>query len=137
MAAIGGMGIQLPTQWPPGQADLKRFWEELIATESAQGALDWEPVFREGVSYSLRARRPAGGSRALFAMVDIILQDQWWLSVCFYEDDISDPEERGQAIPGGLLGENGYCFDVAEPDADLLAYLKARLEEAGRAALGS
>jgi len=137
MTATEGMGVQLPTPWPPGQAGLRRFWEDLLAAAPDEGALDWEPVFREGISYSLRARRPDGASRPLFALVDIIPQDQWWLSVCFYEDEVSDPEERGLAIPGGLLGENGYCFDVDEPDAGLLAYLKARLEEARRAALGN
>ena len=47
---------------------------------------------------------------------------------------ISDPEERGELIPGGLAGSDGYCFDMFEDDKVLAAYLAERLDEAGRAA---
>jgi hypothetical protein len=53
-----------------------------------------------------------------------------WLSVCFYPDMITDPEEKGVLIPLGLLGEDGYCFDLEEWDADYLQYLETRLNEA-------
>ena len=53
-----------------------------------------------------------------------------WFSVCFYGDMITDPEERGEVIPGGLAGSDGYCFDIYEADDASVSYLKARLEEA-------
>ncbi|MFP4445414.1 MAG: hypothetical protein ACLFPD_04115 [Desulfosudaceae bacterium] len=86
---------------------------------------------RPGISYSLRGACPAH-DRKLFVMVDIIDDDpaNRWLSVCFYGDMISDPEERGDLIPGGLLGEDGYCFDMDEEEESLTAYLLARIDEA-------
>ena len=89
---------------------------------------------RPGVSHSLRAylNESEENSSGLFALVDIIDDDpeSRWLSVCFYEYTITDPEERGNMVPLGILGEDGYCFDVTEHDADLLAYLKNRIDEA-------
>lgn len=91
---------------------------------------------RPGVSYSLRAGRSGedgtgGGEPALLALIDVIDDpDGPWLSVCFYEDLISDPEDRGEMIPGGILGEDGYCFNLENRDPELLEYLRARLDEA-------
>jgi hypothetical protein len=56
--------------------------------------------------------------------------DSRWLSVCFYPDMITDPEERGNIIPLGLLGEDGYCFDYDEWNEEFLRYLETRLDEA-------
>jgi len=101
---------------------------------------DGETVFsfkaRPGVSYSLRAAYRSASDTSdigsLFALVDIIDDDPSarWLSVCFYAESVTDPEERGNLIPGGLLGEDGYCFDIFEEDEGLMAYLEARAEEA-------
>lgn len=93
-------------------------------------------VARPGVSYSLRPRHVNQTARELFAIVDVIDDDpeERWLSVCFYGDMISDPEEQGELIPGGLAGSDGYCFDMFEDDEALAAYLVKRLDEAGRAA---
>lgn len=93
-------------------------------------------VERPGVSYSLRPRHMAQADRHLFAMIDVIDDDPQarWLSVCFYEDMITDPEGRGECIPGGLAGADGYCFDMNEYDEDLVRYLVARLKEAAAAA---
>ena len=65
-------------------------------------------------------------------MVDVIDDDpeSRWLSVCFYGDDITDPDELGDLVPQGLLGEDGYCFDVTEHDARIIAYLGDRIGEA-------
>jgi hypothetical protein len=89
------------------------------------------------VSYSLRASRPGGDGAgeeglALFALVDVIDDDpdRRWLSVCFYESLISDPDGLGELIPGGILGEDGYCFNLEAEDPELLTYLRARLDEA-------
>lgn len=91
---------------------------------------------RPGVSYSLRPRHNAQKDRDLFAIIDVIDDEPEarWLSVCFYEDMISDPEERGELIPGGLGGSDGYCFDLYDNDKTSLDYVAARIREAGTAA---
>jgi hypothetical protein len=43
---------------------------------------------------------------------------------------ITDPDDKGVLIPLGLLGEDGYCFDLEEWDEEYLHYLKTRLDEA-------
>ena len=87
---------------------------------------------RPGVSYSLRAKHMLQQTRDLFVIIDVIDDDpdNRWLSVCFYPDMITDPEERGNIIPLGLLGEDGYCFDYDEWDEEFLGYLETRLDEA-------
>ena len=87
---------------------------------------------RPGVSYSLRVKHTLQQSRELFVIMDVIDDDpdSRWLSVCFYPDMITDPEERGNIIPLGLLGEDGYCFDYDEWNEDFLQYLEERLNEA-------
>ena len=87
---------------------------------------------RPGVSYSLRAKHMLQQTRELFVIMDVIDDDpdSRWLSVCFYPDMITDPEERGNIIPLGLLGEDGYCFDYDEWDEEFLQYLEKRLDEA-------
>jgi hypothetical protein len=87
---------------------------------------------RPGVSYSLRAAHALHRERALFLIMDVIDDDpeHRWLSVCFYPDMITDPEDRGVLIPLGLLGEDGYCFDLEEWNEEYLSYLEARQDEA-------
>ena len=65
-------------------------------------------------------------------MVDIIDDDpeNRWLSICFYAETITDPKEEDDIIPGGLLGEDGYCFDLFEEDNEMITYLKERMNEA-------
>jgi hypothetical protein len=91
---------------------------------------------RPGVSFSLRAATP-DQDRELFVMVDVIDDDpdNRWLSVCFYGEMITDPQERGDLIPGGLLGEDGHCFDIEAEDETLVNYVLARIDEAHRSAL--
>ena len=93
-------------------------------------------VARPGVSYSMRPVHESQTERDKFAIVDVIDDDpnERWLSVCFYEDMITDPDERGELIPGGLAGKDGYCFDLYENDIELALYLLDRLKEAGVAA---
>lgn len=85
---------------------------------------------RPGVSHSLRARHAAQKKRELFVLVDVIDDDPAarWLSVCFYADLADDPEELGDVVPGGLMGEDARCFDIESPDAQ--EYILARLQEA-------
>jgi uncharacterized protein YecE (DUF72 family) len=87
---------------------------------------------RPGVSYSLRPVHAAQKDKPLFAMVDVIDDDpeDRWLSVCFYGEMITDPDETGDLVPEGLMGEDGYCFDLYAYDADELSYIKARLTQA-------
>ncbi|MBF0451456.1 MAG: hypothetical protein HQK75_12195 [Candidatus Magnetomorum sp.] len=91
---------------------------------------------RPGVSYSLRAAHKSQQKRVLFVMVDVIDDDpeNRWLSVCFYGEMISDPEEKGDLIPGGLLGEDGYCFDHETGSESDILYIQQRIDEAYLAA---
>ncbi len=93
-------------------------------------------VVRPGITASLRASFPGPktGARPLFALADVVEDPQGrFLSVCFYDDAVSDPEEFGQCVPRGLLGEDARCFDIESPDPDVLPYLEARLAEAADA----
>jgi len=86
-------------------------------------------VPRPPTTYSLRAEPKKG--RPVLAMVDVAsLDDERFLSVCFYADTITDPEERGDLIPGGLLSKDGYCFDLDDDDDDAVSYVEARIFEA-------
>ncbi|HIJ90622.1 MAG: hypothetical protein OEV89_07625 [Desulfobulbaceae bacterium] len=89
-------------------------------------------IARPGVTYSLRAVHAAQKKRSLFVMVDVIEDTPRWLSVCFYGEMITDPEEKGDFVPGGLLGEDAVCFDIAEWDEERIRYIEVRLNEACR-----
>ncbi len=126
-------------QWPASQAGLK---DSLLAYR--QGVLAMPGVEesflpRPGVSYSLRwdlEPRPQGRQKPLFAMADVVPlgEEEMMLSVCFYAEEISDPEELGNLIPGGLYGEDGHCFDLEGDDPALVVYCLARAAEALAAA---
>lgn len=98
--------------------------------EKAQAGIEFHE--RPGVSYSLRGVHNDRNDRPLFVMVDVIDDDpkERWLSVCFYGDMIQDPDELGDLIPEGLLGADGYCFDISESDDHLVAYVVQRIQEA-------
>lgn len=89
---------------------------------------------RPGLTYSLRAAHVNQKEKSLFAMVDVIEDTPRWLSVCFYGAMISDPEENGDFVPEGLLGEDAVCFDIESWEDGLIAYVEARLEEAWQSA---
>lgn len=63
-------------------------------------------------------------------MVDVIEDTPRWLSVCFYGEMVTDPQDKGDFVPEGLLGEDAVCFDVEQWDEDLVRYIEARIEEA-------
>ncbi|MFP3999987.1 MAG: hypothetical protein ACLFNW_02580 [Desulfobacterales bacterium] len=96
--------------------------------------IDFVP--RPAVTYSLRVARPEQKKRQLFALIDIIDEAPRWLSVCFYEDLVTDPEEFGDTVPEGILGEDGYCFDVESNDSEFIEYLCRRIDEAYTKAAG-
>ena len=118
--------------WP--DEPMRRAFTELAEMVAGLPGVTCDFVARPGVSYSLRPRHQAQHDRALFAMIDVIDDQPRWLSVCFYEDMITDPESQGDLVPGGLAGSDGYCFDLTAPDR--LTYVHARLLEAFRAAGG-
>ena len=109
----------------------KAFLRLKTVLESLQGAtVNFVP--RPPASYSLRAEPHRG--RPVITMVDVATLDgERFLSVCFYADTITDPEERGDLIPGGLLSQDGYCFDLDSGDADGVSYVEARILEAANA----
>ncbi len=116
--------------WQEDPRRLKPLFHRLVLELEAKGA-EFELVIRTGVTASLRARLPEQSKRPLFCLVDVVEDaDGRWLSVCFYADAVRDPEELGNPVPQGLLGEDGYCFDLEEPDAELENYLHPRMDEA-------
>ncbi len=118
------------TNWVDDSPKTKIAFLELIHYLQAQGEvnLDFHP--RPGLTYSLRGVSREKKDKPLFVMVDVIEGEPRWLSVCFYSKMISDPEGIGDFVPGGLLGEDGTCFDLEEYSAGKIAYLKARIGEA-------
>ncbi len=97
----------------------------------SKGDVELELNARPGISYSLRGKRK-NQSRPLFVLLDVIDDnpDERWLSVCFYGEMIEDPDEKGDFVPGGLLGEDGHCFDLEEGSQENILYLKDRIDEA-------
>lgn len=87
---------------------------------------------RPGISYSLRAKNSAQKKRDLFVLVDVVDDDPdcRWLSVCFYADMVTDPDEYGDFVPEGLMGEDAVCFNLAEENWEIQEYIAARLKEA-------
>ena len=39
-------------------------------------------------------------------------------------------KKEGNLVPEGILGEDGYCFDLFEYDRDLMTYIEQRIAEA-------
>ena len=87
---------------------------------------------RPGISYSLRARHAAQKARELVVLVDVVDDEpaSRWLSVCFYADMVSDPDEKGDFVPQGLMGEDAMCFNLDEDSPEMRDYITARLAEA-------
>ncbi|MCP3943075.1 MAG: hypothetical protein GY710_16520 [Desulfobacteraceae bacterium] len=124
--------------WEENDTKTKQAFTELLDHLNSLDNITLEFNGRPNVSYSLRPRHTNQQDRSLFAMVDIIDDDpaNRWLSVCFYNEMITDPEEAGDLIPQGLLGEDGYCFDLYEYDPAQIDYLKDRLTQAHKNAAG-
>ena len=120
--------------WRETDAQTKKAFLQLKESLSAKEGVTLDFVPREGVTYSLRAAHRNQKDRTLFVMVDVIEEQPRWLSVCFYGEMISDPEEKGDFVPQGLLGEDAACFDVEAYSPEDLDYLEARLAEAHAAA---
>lgn len=120
-------------KWTRDETNMKDAFIRLANrfTEKNRAVLSVVP--RPGISYSLRARAKAQGEEGtLITMIDIVDDDpdNRWLSVCFYGDCVTDSEEEGDLVPGGLLGEDGYCFDLYENNQNTITYLEQGIDEA-------
>lgn len=133
--------------WPEGLQEMLAGWnadpvaarpafEDFAARLAETPGVSLSFKARPGVSYSLRARHAAQKTRELFVLVDVVDDDpaNRWLSVCFYADMVTDPEERGDFVPKGLMGADACCLTLDEDDADMRDYIAARLAEAAAAA---
>ncbi|MGD9010541.1 MAG: hypothetical protein PVG41_21630 [Desulfobacteraceae bacterium] len=120
--------------WADTDERNKEAFVRLKSHLDAKEGVQLEFIPRPGVTYSLRATNQNQKQRSLFVMVDVIEDDPRWLSVCFYGDMISDPDEQGDFVPEGLLGEDAMCFDIDQYDDTLLQYVEARLDEACQSA---
>lgn len=145
---IGGPGMEMRqgeaelkdflANWPQEEVALKQAYLAIKTQAEGLAQVAWSFVPRPGVSYSLRfdlAPRPQGRERPLFFLLDVVDVDGVrMLSACFYAEEMTDPEELGDAIPGGLFGETGYCFDLEGDAQELAAYVSQRVAEAHAAA---
>lgn len=123
---------QFLVAWREKGQEMEQFYRKLYEVVNTLEGVEFDFLGRPGVSYSLRPNHPSLSERQFFAILDVIDDEpeDRWLSICFYSDLITDPEERGEVIPGGLAGVDGYCFDVYSFDEMALEYLKTRLIEA-------
>jgi len=118
--------------WKEDAQGLKSVFASYFDDLQKMTDIDIEFNERPGISYSLRGMHKNGNDRPLFVMIDVIDDDpkQRWLSICFYGDTIQDPSEEGDLIPEGLLGDDGYCFDLVDADKSLAGYVRQRIQEA-------
>lgn len=118
--------------WSDDSAGIKNAFLRFRSKLEKIGGVTFDFKARPGVSYSLRAKHEKQKNRSLFVMIDIVDDDPEarWISMCFYGDLITDPDERGDLVPGGLLGEDGHCFDLSEWSDEMADYLDAKLAEA-------
>ena len=123
---------QFLNDWTEDSLGTKSIFVSLVDGVLSKNGVEFEFNARPGISYSLRGIPKIPTNRPLFVMVDVIDDNpaQRWLSVCFYGDMISDPEDLGDLIPGGLLGSDGYCFDIINADEHLKEYVGKRIQEA-------
>ena len=120
--------------WENDPRNMKHTFLKVIDTLRTTDGTRLNFISRPGVSYSLRAslKNRHEKSPSLFVLVDIIDDDpdNRWLSICFYEEMVTDPDELGNLVPKGILGEDGYCFDLYKDDPSLASYVERRIEEA-------
>jgi hypothetical protein len=116
--------------WPESPEKNKQIFIRLKDFLHAKNGVIFEFVPRKGLTYSLRAKHENQKKKPLFAMLDVIEDTPRWLSVCFYGELITDPDEAGDYVPEGLLGEDAVCFDLEEFDEAAIKYVEARLDEA-------
>lgn len=121
-------------EWAEGPEQNKKAFIELKEHLESMDSVGLSFHPRPGLTYSLRASHATQKEESLFVMVDVIEGDPRWLSVCFYSDMISDPDEKGDFVPGGLLGQDARCFDLDQYSEEDICYLKERMDEACKTA---
>ena len=130
MSAQDGKLEEFIAGWSDSATDCRQIFVDLRDLLARLENVVLEFVARPGVTYSLRGARTEQKDRPLFVMVDVIDSDPRWLSVCFYGEMVTDPEELGDYVPGGLLGEDGLCFDIESDENGIVTYVKERIVEA-------
>ncbi len=120
-------------KWDNSDSGIKEAFLELyrFVHSLPQTMLRFSP--RPGISYSLRIHptgEDAKSNDIPLALIDVIDEQPRWISACFAAESITDPESLGDLIPGGLLGKDGYCFDITTSDSGIVAYIKERIVEA-------
>lgn len=121
-------------EWEDSPEGNRKVFQRLRDHLGGKEGVALEFVSRPGLTYSLRAVHAGQKKRGLFALVDVIEDAPRWLSVCFFGEMITDPEQLGSVVPGGLFGEDAVCFDVENKDEEFIRYLEQRLDEAWRKA---
>ena len=117
-------------QWPDSSNNCQAVFSRLYDFLKRLSGTRIEFHARPGISYSLRGIPETTGDFPLFVMIDVIDDQPRWLSVCFYEQLVNDDEGWGDTVPGGLLGEDGLCFDVESEDDEMINYLQQLIAEA-------
>lgn len=122
----------LLTEWQQDPLCAKDAFEQYANLLATKDNVSFDFKARPGVSYSLRAKHAAQTKRELFVLIDVIDDEpeSRWLSVCFYADMVTDPDETGDFVPQGLMGENALCFNLDSHDPAMQAYIAQRLGEA-------
>jgi hypothetical protein len=117
--------------WTTDSNGMKVAFTEIVDLLESLDGLTYSFKSRPGISHSLRAN-VGNNEEKILTLLDVIDDDQEnrWISICFYAETITDPDEAGDLIPGGLLGEDGYCFDLFDNDGDSVSYIKDRITEA-------
>jgi hypothetical protein len=120
--------------WTETREQNKKAFVRLQDYITSKPGVNLDFIAREGLTYSLRAAHENQKNKPLFVMVDVIEDTPRWLSVCFYNEMITDPDENGDFVPDGLLGEDALCFDLEEYNEERIRYVKARMDEACKSA---
>ncbi|GBC63326.1 hypothetical protein DENIS_4320 [Desulfonema ishimotonii] len=121
-------------KWTDTPEQNKKAFLRLRDHLAAKAGVELDFKARPGVTYSLRGVHENQKDKDLFVMADVIEDEPRWLSVCFYGEMVKDPDELGDFVPEGLLGEDAMCFDVDSWDEELLQYIEVRLDEAAESA---
>lgn len=114
--------------WEDG-GEMKQLCMALYSRMASFAALEIDFSARPGVSYSIRMLT---GEATILALLDVIDDDpaDRWLSLCFPDAIISDPDEEGDMVPQGLAGKDARCFSIDVVDNATEAYMAARIDEA-------
>ena len=98
--------------WQGENQPMREWFRQFYRQLSSMEGVSLTFVARPGVSYSIRPVHVNQTSRDKFAIVDVIDDDpdERWLSVCFYEDMITDPNGRGELDPGRPVRQRWLLF---------------------------